>query len=129
MKKEEVDKLITESLNKDEAEFYNTLDEESVFKMWGGVYTGKNSWIAVILSIFTVVFVIAVFYSGYKFFNVQTTVEMLRYGAGLFIFMMFTAMLKVWLWMQMDKNSIIREMKRIEFQVALLMEKKADGQE
>lgn len=126
MEKEEVDKLITASLNKDEAEFYNTLDEEGVFKMWGGIYTGRNGWIAIIQSIFIVIFVFAAFYCGYKFFTVQTTFEMLRYGAGLFIFMMFTAMLKVWLWMQMDKNSIIREMKRIECQVALLMEKKAD---
>ena len=34
MKKEEVDRLITESLSRDEAEFYRNLDkEENVFRM------------------------------------------------------------------------------------------------
>jgi len=123
MKKEEIDKLITESLSKDEAEFYKTLDEENVFKMWSGVYTGKNGWIAIIQSVFITIFVFAAIYCGYRFFTVETVAEMLRYGAGMFIFMMFTSFLKLWLWNQIDKNSILREIKRIEFQVAVLMEK------
>ncbi len=123
MKKEEIDKLITESLSKDEAEFYKTLDEENVFKMWSGVYTGKNGWIAIIQSVFITIFVFAAIYCGYRFFTVETVAEMLRYGAGMFIFMMFTAFLKLWLWNQIDKNSILRKIKRIEFQVAVLMEK------
>lgn len=123
MKKEEIDKLITDSLNKDEAEFYNTLDEENVFQMWSSVYTGKNRWIAIVQSVFITIFAFAAIYCGYMFFTVETMTDILRYGAGMFIFMMFTAFLKLWLWNQMDKNSILREMKRIEFQVALLMEK------
>lgn len=128
MNKEEIDKLITESLNKDEAEFYKMLDEESVFKSWGSVYTGKNGWIAIVMSVFITIFVVAAFYCGYQFFTVESNLEMLRYGAGMFIFMMFTAFLKLWLWNQMDKNAIIREIKRIEFQVAVLMEKISDSQ-
>jgi len=29
-------------------------------------------------------------------------------------------MLKLWFWMQMDKNTVIREVKRLELQVATL---------
>jgi predicted small integral membrane protein len=126
MKKDDIDKLITESLSKDEAEFYKTLEEENVFKMWSGIYSGKNSWIAIILSILIIVFVFSAFYSGYRFFTEETVVGMLRYGAGMFIGLILTAFLKLWLWNQMDKNAIIRELKRIEFQVALLMEKNTD---
>lgn len=126
MKKKEIDHFITQSLNKDEAEFYSNLDEEGVFKMWGGLYKGKYGWLAAIQSVFITIFVVIAIYCGYWFFSVDTTTEMLRYGAGLFIAMMFTAMLKLWLWMQMDKNSILREMKRIEYQVAVLMEKISD---
>jgi len=35
-------------------------------------------------------------------------------------------MMKLWHWMQMDKNSILREMKRMEFQIAVLSEKISD---
>lgn len=124
MKKEEIDKLITESLSRDEAEFYNMLDEQNIFAMWDSVYAGKNKWIAIIMSIFIVLFVAAAIYSGYIFFTAElSSVEMIRYGAEMFIFMMFTAFLKLWLWNQMDKQSILRELKRVEFQIALLMEK------
>ncbi len=126
MKKEEIDKLITESLNKEESEFYRLLKEEGVFKMWGNLYTGKHGWIAAVHSVFITIFVGIAIYCGYKFFYAEVTADMLRYGAGMFIAMMFTAFLKLWLWMQMDKNSILREMKRLEFQIAVLMEKLPD---
>ena len=41
MTEEHIDDLITESLSKDEAEFYHTLDEEGLFRQWGGLYKGK----------------------------------------------------------------------------------------
>jgi len=122
-KKEDIDRLITESLNQDEAEFYNNLEEEGVFKMWFGLYTGTLGKWAILISFIQLVFTVLAFYWGYQFFTVEGTEEFFHYGAGMFIAMMVTAMLKLWHWMQMDKNSIIREMKRLEFQVAVLMEK------
>jgi len=126
MKKEEIDKLILQSLNKDEAEFYRNLEEEGVFKMWGRLYKGKNAWLAAVQSVLITIFVIIAVYSGYYFFTVETMPEILRYGAVMFMAMMFTGMMKLWLWMQMDKNAILREMKRIEYQVAVLMEDNSD---
>jgi hypothetical protein len=36
-------------------------------------------------------------------------------------------MLKIWHYMQMDKNAILREVKRLELQVAILVEKQKAG--
>lgn len=126
MKKEEIDKLIIESLNKDEAEFYRNLEEEGIFKMWWRLFSGVNGWLAIIQSVFITVFAIITIYSGYHFFTVEATIELLRYGAVMFIGIIFTGMMKLWLFMQMDKNVILREMKRIEYQIAVLMEKKTE---
>ncbi|MTI86435.1 MAG: hypothetical protein FH748_00550 [Balneolaceae bacterium] len=123
MKKEEIDQLITESLNKDEAEFYNALDEENIFKMWGRVYTGKNGWAAIIQSIAIAIFAAVGIYCGYQFFTTSSTHLMFKYGAGMFISMIFASQLKSWVWNQINKIALIREIKRIEFQVAVLMEK------
>ncbi len=125
MKKEkEIDELIKESLNKEEAEFYQGLDQQGVFKMWFDLYTGKlGSW-AILVTFIQLVFTMLAFWFGYKFFTVEGIEQMLRYGGGMFIAILFTQMLKLWHWMQMDKNDILREMKRLEFQVAVLMEKK-----
>ncbi len=123
--KEEIDKLIAESLNESEAEFYNSLEEPGVFKMWFGLYTGKLGWWAILVTFMQLIFTALAFYLGYLFFTAEETELMIRYGGGLLIAMLFTQMLKLWHWMQMDKNSILREIKRLEFQVAVLMEKTA----
>jgi hypothetical protein len=34
-------------------------------------------------------------------------------------------LMKIWSWNQLDKNAILREMKRLEYQVALLQSEKA----
>lgn len=127
MKKEkEIDELIKESLNRKEAEFYQDLDQQGVFKMWFDLYTGKLGPWAIVVAFFQLVFTVLAFWFGYKFFTVEGVEQMLRYGGGLFIAILFVQMLKLWHWMQMDKNAILREMKRLEFQVAVLMEKKSN---
>lgn len=125
MKKEEIDQLISESLSKEEAEFYKNLDEPGLFRSWGDIYTGKFGRIALIMSVVhLIVFAVAV-YCGYKVFTLEGTVEILQYATAMFIALIFASMIKLWHWMQMDKNSLLREMKRLEFQVAVLMEKKS----
>ncbi len=123
MKKEDIDRLITESLGREEAEFYRELDQQGMFRMWGNLYTGKLGGWAIMVTLFQLVFTVLAFYWGYKFFTVEGIEPMLQYGGGLLIAVVFTGMLKLWHWMQMDKNDILREIKRLEFQVAVMMEK------
>lgn len=127
MKKEEIDKLITESLSKDEAEFYNTLEgDEGLFKSIGSLYAGKLAWMAVVMTIVHLVVAVIAFYSGYHLFTSESSEAMLYYGSIMFIALIFASMIKLWTWMQMNRNSILREMKRLEYQVAVLMENNSD---
>ena len=122
----DIDKRIIETMNDDEAELFNSMAEENLFSSWMGIYTGENKYIAILLSVFTAIFAIAAFYFGYLFFTTESQPELIRYGAAMFIFIMFTAFIKLWFWNQMDKRAILREIKRVEFQLALLMEKRSD---
>jgi len=126
MKKKEIDNLIKESLNKDEAEFYNSFEEEGFFKMMTSQYRGKMAWMAYLTTAVHLIVVIIAVYCGYQLFTIEGTAEILRYGSVMFIALMFASMIKLWHWMQIDKNSMLREMKRIEFQIALLLEKTSD---
>lgn len=123
MEKEEIDKLITDSLSKEDAQFYNQFDEEDVFESWFGVYKGKQGWIAVVQTVVIFVSTIFAVYFGYRFFTGETVIEMLKSGAVMSIAIIFAGFLKLFIWLMMVKNSILREMKRVEFQVAVLMEK------
>jgi len=123
MKKEDIDKLIEESLSKDEAEFYHNLDEENMLQQWFGLYKGNMKGWVFFSTITQFLMVIVGFYCGYKFFTVSDSPELIRWGAGMFFAFIGSGFMKMWHFQQMDKNSILREMKRLEFQVAVLSEK------
>jgi hypothetical protein len=123
---QDIDRLISESLNKEEAEFYASLEEEGLPQKVKSLYSGKFGRMAILTAIVHTIAVGVAVYCGYKLFTSPDVVEILRYSVVLFIAWSFGIMIKLWQWMQMDKETVMREMKRLEFQVAVLMEKNSD---
>ncbi|GAA4269998.1 DUF6768 family protein [Hyunsoonleella aestuarii] len=119
-KKEDIDQLIKETLTEEEAKFYDDLDEQNVFQMVWGLFEGKNKWIMYLMNLMTLVFFGLFIYCLVQFFNTEVTFDMIKWATGSVIFLLGVSMLKVFAWMQMDKNAIIREIKRLELQVLSL---------
>lgn len=117
---EEIDKLIKDTLSQEEAKFYDSLEEQNIFEMLFGLFKGKNAWINILLNLMIVLFFGLFIYSGIQFFEADTTEGLLKWGFGSLIFILCISMLKLYAWMQMDKNAILREMKRLELQVMSL---------
>lgn len=124
--KEDIDKLIKDTLTQEESKFYDDLDEQNVLEMIFGLFKGKNAWINVVMNIMTLVFFGLFVYCAVQFFNTDVTNEMIKWGIGGLVFMLGVSMLKVFAWMQMDKNAILRELKRLELQVSSLSGKLSD---
>lgn len=122
-KMEEIDKLIKETLTKEEAEFYNSLDEQNPIEMLGGLFRGKNAWFIIVINIVTLISFVAFIYCLVQFLKVETTNELIKWGAGGFSAILTISMLKIFVWMQMDKNAILREMKRLELQISSIANK------
>jgi hypothetical protein len=123
---EEIDQLIKDTLSKEEAAFYDSLEEQNLFEMVFGLFKGKNAWFLIITNIMTFIFLGLFVYCCIQFFNVESVEESLKWGFGGFMFMFGLSMLKIYAWMQMDKNAILREMKRLELQVMSLSGKMMD---
>ena len=117
---EEIDKLIKETLNQEEAKFYDALEEQNILEMIFGLFKGKNAWINILMNIVIVVFFGFFIYCGIQFFESETTEGLIRWGFGSMTFFIAISMLKIFGWMQMDKQAILREMKRLELQVMSL---------
>jgi len=125
-KMEEIDQLIKDTLSKEEAAFYDSLDEQNLFQMVFGLFKGKNAWLLIITNIMTVIFFGLFVYCSFQFFNVDTTEELLRWGFLTVMLLLSLSVLKIYAWMQIDKNAILREMKRLELQVMSLSGKLSD---
>ena len=120
---EDIDKLIKETLTEEEAKFYDELDEQNVFQMLRDLFTGKNSWFMYVLNVVTLAFFGFFILCVIKFFEASDTQELIKWTAGGFASMMTISILKVFVWMQMDKNALLREIKRLELMVSSLASK------
>ncbi|MBR9845167.1 MAG: hypothetical protein GYB35_03225 [Algicola sp.] len=117
---EDIDQLIKETLTQEETKFYDSLEEQTIFGMIIGLFQGKNKWIVILMNIMTLVFFGMFVYCTVNFFDTTETNELIKLGIGSVLFLLGVSMLKVFAWMQMDKNAILREMKRLELQVSSL---------
>ena len=117
---EDIDKLIKDTLTQEEAKFYDELEEQNVIGMLTGLFKGKNWWLIVVMNIMTLVFFALFVYCTVQFFNTDNTNELIKWGLGGVVFLLGVSMLKVFAWMQMDKNALLRELKRLELQVSSL---------
>ncbi|MGB5376605.1 DUF6768 family protein [Muriicola sp.] len=119
-KTEKIDELIKETLSKEEAAFYDELEEQNLLGKLREVYKGKLGWLAAIMNVVVLFMFMAFVYCIVQFFNTENTNELIKWASAGFISMIAMGMLKLFVWMQMDKNDILREIKRLELQIATL---------
>ena len=123
---EDIDRLIKETLTKEEAKFYDELEEQNIWQMMFGIFKGKNSWINIVIGIVQLLWFVVFVYCAIQFFNTDETNELIRWGIFASLSLMASSMLKFYTWMQMDKKALIREIKRLEIQVSSLSIKVLD---
>ena len=124
--KEEIDQLIEQALSKEEAAFYHQLDEQNIVDQFGGLFQGKKKWINVLGFTFQLIITGVAFYCGYRAFYGTDTSEIFLFGLGAILAMIAVGFLKIYYFMEMNKNAVIRELKRLEFQVSVLARNQKD---
>ena len=120
---EEIDLIIRETLTQEEAKFYDELDELNLFSKIWGTFKGKGGWLIVIMNIISILALIFFVYCIVQFFDTNGTKELLQWAAGGLFSALFISMIKVYVWQLMHKNDVLRELKRIELQIAALAAK------
>ncbi|MEM7107308.1 MAG: DUF6768 family protein [Bacteroidota bacterium] len=123
---EEIDKIIHETLTKEEAEFYDQLGEQSIVKMAFDVYSGKDKWLKVIIALLTFAFFTGFVYSAVQLFNAKEVLDTIQWLAIGALFFGLSMLLKLWQWMQMERNAILRELRRIELQLSIIAKSAAE---
>ncbi len=121
--KEKIDTLIRETLNNEEAKFYDELEEKNLLGKLGQAHKGKMGWLVTIMTVLTFLIFLLFVYCAVQFFNSQGANKQMVWLAGGLLSMFMISMLKLYIWMQMDKNDILRELKRLELQVAAMAHK------
>jgi len=116
-----IDDKIRETLRREDAELLERFQKD--FSPLEGLietFRGKNRWLNVMAVVWTFVGLALSVLSAYRFFEAESTREMIGWATGFLWFSMWVAMLKLWFWMEMQCLPIMREIKRLELKIAEL---------
>ena len=121
-----LDQAIRQALSAEDAEFLARFEKEApLHEQVLGTFTG--SWGA--LNIFGVLLTFAMFgafvFCVWNLFETSDLRDTVLWSVGVLVTALAVAMLKIWFWMEMQKNQVLREVKRLELQVARLAMREA----
>ena len=117
----DLDQAIRESLSAEDTELFDRLGaDQALHRQVLATFEGQLRWFNAAgwiagLVLFGVASVLA-----WRFVQAQELEDMLRWGAASALAFAGVALVKVWFWLELQKNAIVREVKRLEVQVASL---------
>ena len=117
----DIDEKIREALRREDAELlehYQT--EPPVHELLIETFRGRRVWMSSLAVVFTFVFFGLSLFALYGFFHAEGTRSLIAWASGFLWSSLAVAMLKIWFWMEIQRNSVVREIKRLELQVANL---------
>ncbi len=115
---DDLDKKIAEALSDQDRELMAAFEEQGLFAQLGGLFQGKLGWLSLVTLVIGTILTFAGFYAAWKFIVVEDIAAMLHWGALAWACFSAQMMIKLWSWMRMETNRTMREIKRLELQLA-----------
>jgi len=113
-----LDQAISQALSAEDAEFLARFRAQSPIDEMFGTFTGPWGVMNVFAALVTFAMFGGFLYCAWSAFGAADVRETVMWSAGAIIAMLAVAMLKMYFWMEMNKNVVLREVKRLELQVA-----------
>ena len=116
----DLDKMIETTLTEEDRAFLARLGREpGYFHQVGGLLAGPLGWINLLLMLVQAVLFFGGAWCAWQFFQTTETIPALRWGLSAAVLMIGGAVLKICtLWPALQANRVLRELKRLELQLA-----------
>ena len=116
-----VDEAIRDALSKEDAELLAKLgDEPGTVQQIVGIFRGPLNWIYVTFLVTAAIVGIVGVYSGWQFAMATGLRPLFYWGAVTGFCLIVLAVVRLVFFMQLNTNRVVREIKRLELQVAML---------
>lgn len=116
----EIDNLIHQALTKEESEYFDQLGEQNLPHQLVGLFRGKNSWMNFLVTFMHLIALGIAIWTFTEMLNTDVVSDKIEWMFYTIICFLVMVMFKLWSWNQLDKNAVLREVKRLEYQVSLL---------
>lgn len=118
---DDLDRAIRQSLSAEDTALFDRLGaDETLRRQLLATFDGRLRWLNAAGWIGGFLLFGAAFIFAGRFLSAENIQDMLRWGAASALAFAGLALVKVWFWMELQKNAIVREVKRLEVQVASL---------
>ncbi len=116
-----IDAKIKRALEATDTDLADEFDgDQSMMEMVFDTFSGTQKWLSFLAILAGFVFMAGSVFGIIQLFKAQETREHILWALGVVFCFSAISMMKIWFWMQMNRNSILREIKRVELQVARL---------
>jgi hypothetical protein len=117
----DLDQAIRESLSAEDTKLFDRLGaDQALHRQVLSTFEGQLRWFNAAGWIAGFVMFGVASVAAWRFVQAQEVGEMLRWGAASGLAFAGLGLIKVWFWLELQKNAIVREVKRLEVQVASL---------
>jgi Family of unknown function (DUF6768) len=117
----DLDQAIRQSLSAEDAALLDRLGaDQALHRQVLATLEGRLRWFNVAGWIAGFVLFVVASVLAWQFVQAEDLGDMLRWGAASALAFAGLALIKVWFWLELQKNAIVREVKRLEVQLASL---------
>jgi glucose uptake protein GlcU len=117
----DIDEKIREVLQQQDSELLEHYrNEQSIPQMVIDSFRSRHRWLVVLVFTISTVFFLLEFVVAYQFFQAESTRAMIAWATAFVVCVIIMYMMKIWYWMELNKNSLAREIKRLELELANL---------
>jgi hypothetical protein len=99
---------------------YDDSREDGVLWMALDFYSKKMASLAIMVWAFAIAFFAGAVYCGFEFFSAEQTKYQILYAVIFGLFVEGVALMKIFAWQMLARNSVKREIKRLELRIAEL---------
>ncbi len=114
-----IDELIDRAVDEEERELLRSIGEERGFVgQVFGLFRGPLGWVGVVLIVAQSVMFVAGVWASWNFFEATEPMAALRWGLPAAVLLIGALILKMSLWPTFEANRVLREIKRLEWQLS-----------
>jgi hypothetical protein len=119
----QLDDKIREALEETGIESPDFGDDDTLRSMISDAYAGKLRWMFVLTTFWQLVFFVGFVYAGVELFSMVSSEDPLFWAAIFIMTGVAMSMIKLMHWMLINRNRLLREIKRLELETARLGKK------
>lgn len=81
-------------------------------------FRGRYRWLSTLVFAWSFVLFLGAVWAAVRFYGAETVTMQLRWGGLALLLILMVSFIKVWFWLELQSNRVLRELKRLELLLA-----------